>query len=126
MGDVSLRTQNPDRVPDLHTYITVVLLRPLRLLLTEPIVAMVSAISGIAFALIYLFTEVLPIVYGSYGFRSEQTSLAFIAMAIGFLCSIFTRILDHRLAVRRDHNLSPEEKLTGFAIAAPAFAIGLW
>lgn len=87
---------------------------------------MVSAISALAFALIYLFTEVLPIVYGFYGFSTQQTSLAFIAIGFGFLCSIFTRIYDHKLAANHGNSLSPEEKLTGFAIAAPAFALGLW
>jgi hypothetical protein len=124
----SIRIQNPDHVPDLRTLIRVILFRPLRLLFTEPIVFMVSMISGVAFALIYLFTVVLPIVYGSYGFSDQQASLTFIAIGIGFLCSIFTRIYDRNLF--RQHRsagpISPEAKLTGFAIASPAFAIGLW
>lgn len=127
-GNSSIHIQNPDHVPDLRTLIRVILFRPLRLLFTEPIVFMVSMISGIAFALIYLFTVVLPIVYGSYGFSDQQASLAFIAIGIGFLCSIFTRTYDRNLF--RQHGsarpISPEAKLTGFAIASPAFAIGLW
>lgn len=89
---------------------------------------MVSMIAGIAFALLYLFTVVLPIVYGSYGFTSQETSLAFIAIGIGFLCSIFTRIYDRELAKKHGSAspLCPEDKLAGFAIASPAFAIGLW
>jgi len=128
-GDISLRIQNPDHVPDMRTFVRLIL-RPLRLLFTEPIVLMVSTISALAFALIYLFTEVLPIVYGFYGFSDQQTSLVFIAIGIGFLCSIFTRIYDRYLAARRKARgqsyLSPENKLTGFAIAAPSFALGLW
>jgi hypothetical protein len=128
-GDISLRIQNPDHVPDMRSFVRLII-RPLRLLFTEPIVLMVSTISALAFALIYLFTEVLPIVYGFYNFSDQQTSLAFIAIGIGFLCSIFTRIYDRYLAARRkargQAHLSPEDKLTGFAIAAPSFALGLW
>ncbi|KAL9095706.1 MAG: hypothetical protein Q9165_002138 [Trypethelium subeluteriae] len=118
-----------NHVPDLRTFVRVALLRPLQLLLTEPIVTMISLMSAIAFALIYLFTSVLPIVYGSFGFSNQQTSLAFIPIGIGFLCCILTRVYDHRLIARHEARgipLLPESKLTGFAIAAPALAIGLW
>lgn len=128
-GNAALRIENPDHVPDLRTFIRLVLFRPLVLLVTEPIVFMVSMISGLAFALVYLFAAVLPIVYGSYGFTSEQSSLAFIALGIGFLCSVFTRIYDRMVAAKRAKTgrpLSPEDKLAGFVAASPAFAIGLW
>lgn len=127
-GSVSLRIENPDHVPDLHTFLRLIM-RPLRLLITEPIVLMVSAISGVAFALIYLFVEVLPIVYGAFGFTEREASLVFISIGLGFLCTTFTRIYDHQVWKNRGRDarpLSPEAKLVGFAIAAPAFAIGLW
>lgn len=127
-GNEFLRIENPDHIPDRRTFIRLIL-RPIRLLLTEPIVLMVSAISGVAFALIYLFVEVLPIVYGAFGFSQQQASLIFLSIGLGFLCTTFTRIYDHQVWKNRGPDarpLSPEEKLTGFAIAAPAFAIGLW
>lgn len=127
-GNDSLQIENPDRVQDLHTFIRVIL-RPLRLLFTEPIVLMVSVISGVAFALVYLFIEVLPIVYGSFGFTEQEASLIFISIGLGFLCTTITRIYDYRVLKKRGREarpLSPEDKLTGFAVAAPAFAIGLW
>ncbi|KAI9877798.1 MAG: hypothetical protein M1830_002769 [Pleopsidium flavum] len=128
-GDSSLRIQTLDHAPNLRTFIRLALFRPLYLLFTEPIVLMVSIMSAIAFGLIYLFTEVLPIVYGSYGFTVQQTSLAFIPIGIGLVCCVFTRLYDRNLIVKRGksgQSLSPENKLTGFAIAAPALAIGLW
>lgn len=127
-GVSTLRIENPDYVPDLPTFFRLIV-RPLRLLLTEPIVIIVSIISGVAFALIYLFIEVLPIIYSTFGFTPQQSSLLFIAIGLGFLCTTFTRLYDYRVSKRRTietHPMSPEDKLTGFAIAAPAFAIGLW
>lgn len=128
IGNLSLQIENPDHVPDLQTFVRLIV-RPLRLLLTEPLVLMVSTISGVAFALIYLFIEILPIVYSSFGFTQRQGSLIFIAIGLGFLCTTFTRIYDYKISARRGRDappLSPEDKLTGFVIAAPAFAIGLW
>ena len=90
---------------------------------------MVSIMSAIAFGMIYLFTEALGVVYGAYGFSIQQTSLAFIPIGLGLLGGIFTRMYDSHLLKkwkRTGRPLSPEDKLTGYAIAAPVFAIGLW
>ncbi|KAL8670820.1 MAG: hypothetical protein Q9168_004656 [Polycauliona sp. 1 TL-2023] len=127
-GQTSLRIENPDHVPDFPDFVRLIF-RPLRLLFTEPIVAMVSIISGTAFALVYLFIEVLPIVYGDKGFTKQQSSLVLVAVALGFCFTPLTRIYDHRCfkkAKQRGRSLAPEDKLMGFVIAAPAFAIGLW
>ncbi|KAL8828542.1 MAG: hypothetical protein Q9191_002533 [Dirinaria sp. TL-2023a] len=127
-GGFPLRIENPDHIPDLPTFIRLIL-RPLRLLLTKPIVIMVSVISGVAFALVYLFIEVLPVVYHSFGFTAQQSTLILLALGLGFLCTIFTRILDYRFSKQQElasEPPGPEAKLTGFLIAAPAFAIGLW
>ena len=124
-----LQIHNPDHVPDLRHFMQSVLFRPLRLLFLEPIVLMTSIISSLAFALIFLFTEALPIVYGSYGFSDQETSLAFIPIGVGMLCTILTRMYDQHLAARYERQgkkLLPEDKLVGFAIASPVFAAGLW
>lgn len=128
-GDYSLQVQTADHVPNLHTFFRLIVFHPMQLLFTEPKVLMVSIMSAIAFGLVYLFTEALPIVYGSYNFTAQQTSLAFIPIGIGFLFCLFTRVYDRRLIAKRSKSgqqLSPEEMLTGFAIAAPALALGLW
>lgn len=128
-GNPSLRIQNPDQVPNPSKFIQITLVRPLRLLLTEPIVFLVSIMSAIAFGLIYLFTEALQVVYGAYGFSIQQTSLAFIPLGIGLIGGIFTRLYDSHFLKKRKRSgfpLSPEDKLTGYAIAAPLLAIGLW
>lgn len=129
VGDSSLHVRNPDHVPDLRGFVRLALTRPIRLLLTEPIVVIVSFMSAIAFGLIYLFTEALQVVYGSFGFTIEQTSLAFVPVGLGLLCGVFTRLYDQHTLVKKQRlgqKLTPEDKLTGYAIAAPLLAIGLW
>lgn len=125
----TLSEHKPRPRAELRTFIRVGLLRPLHLLSTEPILSLVSIMAATAFGLIYFFTEVLAVVYGSYSFTVEQTSLAFLPIGIGFLCCAFTRSYDRRHDAKREKLgkvLSPEEQLVGFAIAAPALEIALW
>lgn len=149
-GDDSLQAQNPDHTPDFRTFVRNVFLRPLYLLLTEPIVILVSILSAIAFGLIYLFTEALPVVYSLYNFTPQQSSLTFLAIALGLFLGIFLRLHDVRLlrlirhgvaassdqdlslGLGADHHqpppptISPEDKLLGFRVAAPTLALSLW
>ncbi|KAK7723109.1 hypothetical protein SLS57_004666 [Botryosphaeria dothidea] len=143
---IPLRIRNPDAIPSLHAFLTDTLFRPLRLLITEPIVILCSALNAISFAMIYGLTEGLTIVYSNPVFHlpNPQTtsSLAFLPLIIGLFLSLPFRAYD----VRRYNKSStassssssssssiaiaaspkPEEKLTSFAIAVPALALGLW
>ncbi|MCJ1309409.1 hypothetical protein MMC25_003068 [Agyrium rufum] len=124
-----LMTRDPDRVPSLRSFVTISLLRPLSLLFTEPIVALVTVLNSIAFGLIYLFSEALPIVYEAFGFSSTSASLAFIPIGLGVLCSFFPRIRDQKTLRKRralGQMVEPENKLFGFKLAAPILAIALW
>ncbi|KAL4935105.1 hypothetical protein BDV06DRAFT_137543 [Aspergillus oleicola] len=124
-----LQAQNPDHTPNLCTFMQMTLFRPIRLFLTEPIVFMVSSMSAIAFALIYLLTEVLPPIYEAIGFSTTLASLPFLAIGIGLICGLLTRVTDHRTLVtsrKANTDPQPEHKLLGFTIGAPLLAIGLW
>lgn len=128
-GIVTLTALNPDHTPDLKTWARLALFRPIELFFTEPIVCMVATISAVAFALIYMFTEALPLVYQSMGFSETSSSLPFLAIIIGLILGLFTRIQDHRMISKCEKEnlpLEPEHKLLGFCIGAPMFAAGLW
>jgi hypothetical protein len=120
---------NPDAVPNSRALIQLVLLRPIRLATTEPIVIMVALLNATVWGLIYLFTESLPVVYSLYGWADTTTSLAFIAIGLGIPFSILPRLWDIRISSQRKRqkqDLMPEDKLSGFVIATPVLAIGLW
>jgi len=128
-GLSDLRIQNPDHTPNLQTFTKTALIRPTLLFFSEPIVFLVSIMSAVGWALIYLFTESLPIVYHEFGLTREQSSLMFLAIAIGILICIIPRLYDDRLVSKRyasNKLLRPEEKLMGFMFAAPSLACGLW
>lgn len=116
-------------MPDFQTFARVALIRPLRLFFTEPIVFICTVLSAVAFGLLYLLTEALPVVYASFGFTPGQASLSFIPIVIGILSGILTRLWDHRVYKQRRsarQPVLPEDKLIGFAIGAVLLAVGLW
>ncbi|KAJ5541494.1 hypothetical protein N7494_006570 [Penicillium frequentans] len=128
-GIATLTALNPDHTPDLKTWARLSLFRPIELFFTEPIVCMVATISAVAFALIYMFTEALPPVYLSMGLSETSSSLPFLAIIIGLILGLLTRIQDHRMISKYEKEglpLEPEHKLLGFCIGAPMFAAGLW
>jgi hypothetical protein len=78
--------------------------------------------------LIYMFTESVAVVYTTPGFDFSypESSLAFIAMAIGVMFSAVPRYVDVKRYAAAGSKATPELKLNGFLMAAPALAIGLW
>jgi len=129
-GDNELETRhNPDKISGAREFVELVLLRPIRLALTEPIVIMVSILNATAWGLIYLFTESLTVVYSQYGWSETTTSLAFLAIGIGVPFSALVRLWDLHIIARKiqsEEAVEPEDKIIGFAIAAPTLAAGLW
>ncbi|KAF2087666.1 MFS multidrug transporter [Saccharata proteae CBS 121410] len=128
-GDKTLRIQNPDEILSFRNFFQDTLFRPTRLLFTEPIVMLCSALNAISFAMIYGLTEALTVVYEQFGFDAKTSSLAFIPITIGLFICIPARILDDRRLCRLTKaqvDITPEAKIRSFAFAVPALAIGLW
>ncbi|KAK1759751.1 polyamine transporter 1 [Echria macrotheca] len=132
--DMELDWFDPDRTAETKSLVRLVLVQPLRLLFTEPIVAMVTLISAVSWGIVYLFTESLPAIYGtleSGGFvegDAARASLVFLAFLPGIGLSFLPRLWDRRVVARRlerGERIEPEDKITGFILAAPALAIGL-
>ncbi|GME52996.1 mfs multidrug transporter [Neofusicoccum parvum] len=125
------RIDNPDAVPSLNTFLTTTLFRPLRLLFTEPIVILCSALNAISFAMIYGLTEGLTIVYSSpaYDLPDPHTtsSLAFVPLILGLFFSLPFRAHDaRRFRELNGAGVPPERKLWSFTFAVPALALGFW
>lgn len=124
----STNTTSPSKAFPL-THEKLDLLRPLRLFFTEPIVFLAAVISAIAFGLVYLFTEVLPLVYVDMGFTDASMNLPFLPLAIGMVLSVLTRLYDRRVLAERMSRslpLTPESKFTGFILGSLCLAIFLW
>ncbi|GMF74454.1 unnamed protein product [Aspergillus oryzae] len=129
VGAVDMDIPNPDRINSTRELMQVILVRPAKIGVSEPILILVSILSASAWGMMYLFTESFTVVYSEFGWSSRATSLPFIALFPGIILSGFVRLWDyHQLKSRQkaSQRPEPEDKIGGFAIAAPALAIGLW
>ncbi|KAF2436190.1 MFS general substrate transporter [Tothia fuscella] len=102
---------------------------PIRLFFGEPLVFAVTIMSATVFSLLYLFTEAFIIVYTDFGFAREKIAYINTLMAIGPLFPVLVRLRDIKVGRKRKaqgRQITPEDKLLGFFIAAPIFAAALW
>jgi len=103
-GVENLKWFDPDHAPDAKTLVRLVVVQPLRLLGTEPIVAMVTTISAVSWGIIYLFTESLPGIYLSLesgGFTRKTSSLVFLMFLPGIALSFLPRFWDSKVVRAR-------------------------
>lgn len=92
-GYTQLVPESTQTVPTLHVFVTTMMLRPIKMFFTEPIVCAVSSMSGTVYASVFLLTPGLTVAYEAFGYTERQASLVFIAWIIGltltrpFACS---------------------------------------
>lgn len=127
----SIPTRGHDSFPTLSGFVRQALVRPLRLLFTEPIIAVSAVIAATIFGLAYGLTAGLEVIYIQYGFSEAATSLSFIPILLGMLLATAPRVYDDwrsRQARKSgaQPDTEPEAKLWSFGVAVPVFAIGLW
>ncbi|KXJ94903.1 major facilitator superfamily domain-containing protein [Microdochium bolleyi] len=108
-------------------------LRPFRMFLTEPIVLVLSLLSGFSDALIFMCIQSFVLVYGKtgWGFNAYQVGLSFIPIGIGYVIAwiafvpSFERNRKRRLANPDDEYAQYESRLKLLLYLAPCLPIGL-
>nr|POE79857.1 polyamine transporter 4 [Quercus suber] len=122
----------------IHHFATVLFVRPVHMLLTEPIVSLVCVYSSFLFGLMYTFVVASPWIWGHYyNFSAAQQNLSFLAVTAGAACApLLLILLDHYLyqprlqAFRQKHtndkSFAPEHRLypamlVSFALPASLF-----
>jgi cytochrome bd-type quinol oxidase subunit 2 len=77
--------------------LTVTLLRPIHMLVTEPIVAFLSVYVGFNFSVLFAFFAAFPYVFRSvYHFSTEISGLVFLSIGVGCLLAVPTVLLCDR------------------------------
>jgi MFS family permease len=111
--------------------------RPLRMLVTEPIVAFFSLYTAFNFAVLFGFFAAFPYVFrGVYHFNLGETGLTFLGIGIGCLLASLSYIVTDRLTYRKwtlaaqakgDMTpLAPEHRLYGAMIGSFMLPLGLF
>lgn len=104
--------------------------RPIVMLLTEPVLFLVSIYNSFVYGILYLMLEAYPIVFvDGYGF-TKNGELPYIALIIGmFICGGFIWYCenDYLRRVKAKGGLVPEARLIPMVLAGIIFPIGiLW
>jgi hypothetical protein len=93
LGDSSSQQTSVART--IRHFFTVLILRPLHMLFTEPIVTLVSLYNGFIFGLLYTFIISVPWIFRTYfGFSKTGESLSYLGITLGTLlaCAPFVLI----------------------------------
>lgn len=82
--------------------LTITLFRPVRMLISEPIVLLYSVYNAFTFSVLFAFFEAYPFVFmGEYGFEIWQYGLTFLGIGVGVLLGALGAILVDLLVYQR-------------------------
>ena len=107
------------------------MLRPFRMFLTEPIVLVLSLLSGFADALIFMFIQSFALVYEQWHFDEVDIGLAFLPILVGYFLAwfIFIPAIKRNKRDREQHpddeKAQYESRLWFLLWTAPCLPIGL-
>lgn len=105
--------------------------RPFKMFATEPIVLVLSLLSGFSDALIFMFIQSFSLVYKQWGFSTVQQGLAFIPIGVGYLLAYISFIpaIKRNVKERRenpdDEHAQYESRLKWLLWTAPCLPAGL-
>ncbi|KAL3430193.1 major facilitator superfamily domain-containing protein [Aspergillus tetrazonus] len=105
--------------------------RPLRLLVTEPVLLLISLYMSFIYGLVYVLLQAFPYVFEHiHGLRPGLAGLMFVGLIIGVvlaLCFILSQQAQYAKALAENGNVPvPEWRLRPAMLGAPIFALGLF
>lgn len=129
--------KGPTGLRAIKILLSVTLVRPLHMLLVEPIVIFLSLYTAFAFSVLFAFFAAFPLVFSGapYHFTTSQVGLTFLAIglgvAIGCACAIvidrtiYQKYYRQALAEGRQH-AAPEHRLYAAMMGSFGLPIGLF
>ncbi|KAI3334525.1 major facilitator superfamily domain-containing protein [Ustulina deusta] len=105
--------------------------RPFRMFITEPIVSVLSALSGFSDALIFMQIQSFGLVFKLWNFSIIETGLAFIPIGLAYVLAylLFIPIIRRNRRLRRQHpgceHAQYESRIWWLLYTAPCLPIGL-
>ncbi|KAK5996839.1 putative transporter [Cladobotryum mycophilum] len=98
-------------------------IRPFKMFLTEPIVLVLSLLSGFSDALIFMFIQSFGLVYAQWGFGTVEIGLSFIPIGIGYVIAwlLFIPAIKRNIAERK---AKPNDERAQYESRPPIHWIG--
>ena len=130
-GNPAYYHPSEDTKLDVNTVVTKHLTRPIRMLLTEPIVTAIAVYASFVFGLLYLTLEVFPIVYREErGWPTVSATLPFCGLFVGILCALTVNVGNvkryARISDAAGGKAVPEARLQPMIVGSIIFPIGLF
>lgn len=114
-------------------FLTIALIRPFHMMVTEPIVGLTCLYVACEFATLFTFFAAIPFIFTSvYGFTIEQQGLVFISIVVGCILGAITVLLCNALLylprAKRytPHKVPPEYRLYPAMIGSIGLPLGLF
>lgn len=116
---------------DVKSIVTKQLSRPLKMLVTEPMVTCIAFYASFVFAILYLTLTVFPIVFQEHrGYSPVVGSLPFLGLFVGVLCAMAVNLGNQPQYIRKCRAAHgrpvPEARLPPLAVGAVLMVIGLF
>ncbi|KAK9450522.1 major facilitator superfamily domain-containing protein [Limtongia smithiae] len=130
-GNWCIRAQQEERVLDFEELVERNVSRPIRMLITEPILALVSIYTAFIYGILYLLLEAYPIIfYEGYGMEASISSLPYLGLAIGQTLGCILVIsfepMTYRRVLANGGRVIPELRLIPCIIGSLFFTAGLF
>lgn len=116
---------------DVQKFVTTSLLRPLKMMVFEPILTLLSLYCGFVYGLLYAMLSTVPIIFENYGFKGGNLMLPYIALFLGCGLSTVVSVIFFEPKFLRDLKKSgmpvcPEARLPPMMFGAIIFDIGIF
>ncbi|KAI8987432.1 major facilitator superfamily domain-containing protein [Mycotypha africana] len=130
-GDPTYITVEEEFPVPLSELVQTNLIRPLYMIVTEPILSAMSLYVAVIYALLYAFFFAYPIIFaGVYGFNDGEVGLAFLGVIVGTFFALLTtpkfEKLFKKVCDEKNGKPDPEDRLPGMMFAAPWVPVSLF
>ncbi|KAE8393864.1 MFS general substrate transporter [Aspergillus alliaceus] len=125
-GNMNIITEQERYKLSLRDIIRTSLIRPITMILTEPVLDLMCMYIVLIYAMLYAFFFAYPVIFGElYGFNDGQIGLMFIPILIGAGFSLVaTPAIEKQFkAICKVRSPTPEDRLIGALIGAPFIPI---
>lgn len=128
-GNPNIMTEQEADDLSLTELLKTVLVRPITMMLTEPVLDLMNLYIVLIYSMLYAFFFAYPVIFGElHGFNDGKIGLMFIPILIGALFALVTTpILEKKyVLICRRRDPTPEDRLMGAMIGAPFVSIALF